>query len=61
VYLFGKLARLLMWLSIRLAIATVAAVSAIAFGLLAVPPAHADLGQPTAFEIDHSVSAPSLR
>jgi hypothetical protein len=57
VYLFQKLSRLLTWLSIRLAIATVAAISATGFGLLAVPSAHAGL-DPTAAEVEHSAPSP---
>jgi hypothetical protein len=57
VYLFKKLSRLLTWLSIRLAIATVAAISAAGFGLLAVPSAHAGL-DPTAVQVEHSAPNP---
>ena len=56
-YVLRKLSQLLTWLSIRLAVATVAAVSATGFGLLAAPSAHAWLDA-TIVEIDQSAITP---
>jgi hypothetical protein len=51
--MFRTAARLARQMTTRLVTATVAAVSATAFGLLAAPPVHADVDGATAAEIDH--------